>query len=89
MARLSLLLILITQIICSKMFRKLLDYFSIREKNTYKRNSKPPANYSLDTLNGSQLNKVEDFKYLGSSANSQHDIQCREAQAWAAVHVID
>ena len=32
---------------------------------------------------------VEDFKYLGSYKNSQHDIQCRKAEAWAAVHAID
>ena len=35
------------------------------------------------------MEKVEDFKYFGSYTNSQHDIQCRKAQAWAAVHALD
>ena len=40
-------------------------------------------------LNPSKTYEVEDFKYLGSYTNSQHDIQCRKAQAWAAVHALD
>ena len=50
---------------------------------------KPSANDSVLSSDGSQIEKVEDFKYLGSYTNSQHDIQCRKAQAWAAVHTLD
>ena len=49
----------------------------------------PSANYSVQSSDGSQIEKVEDFKYLGSYTNSRHDIQCRKAQAWAAVHALD
>ena len=41
----------------------------------------PSANDSVHSLDGSQIEKVEDFKYLRSYTNSQHDIQCRKAQA--------
>ena len=41
----------------------------------------PSANDSVHSSDGSQIEKVEDFKYLGSYTNSQHDIQCRKAQA--------
>ena len=37
----------------------------------------------------SQIEKVEDFKYLGSYTNSQYDVQCRKTQARAAVHALD
>ena len=49
----------------------------------------PSANDSVHSTDGSQIEKVEDFKYLGSYTNSQHDIQCRKAQAWPAVHALD
>ena len=47
------------------------------------------ANDNVHSSDGSQIEKVEDFKYLGSYTNSQHDIQCRKAQAWAVVHILD
>ena len=43
----------------------------------------PSANDSIHSSDGSQIEKVEDFKYLGSYTNSQHDIQCRK------VHTLD
>ena len=51
----------------------------------------PSTNDSVHSSDGSQIEKVEDFKYLGSYTNSQHDFQwqCRKAQAWAAVHALD
>ena len=49
----------------------------------------PSANDSVHSSDGSQIEKVEDFKYRGSYTNSQHDIQCRNAQAWAANHALD
>ena len=49
----------------------------------------PSANDSVHSSDGSQIEKVEVFQYLGSYTNSQHDIQCRNEQAWAAVHVLD
>ena len=39
----------------------------------------PSANYSVHSSDGSQIEKVDDFKYLGSYTNSQHNIQCRKA----------
>ena len=49
----------------------------------------PSANDSVHSSDGSQIEKVEDFIYLGSYTNSQRDIQCRKAQVWAAVHALD
>ena len=49
----------------------------------------PSANDSVHSSDGSQIEKVEVFQYLGSYTNSQHDIQCRNEQAWTAVHVLD
>ena len=49
----------------------------------------PSANDSVFSSERSQIENVADFKYLGSYTNSQHDIQCRKAQAWAAVHALD
>ena len=36
------------------------------------------ANHGIHTLDGNQIKKVEDFKYIGSFTNSHHDIQCRK-----------
>ena len=36
----------------------------------------PSANDSVHSSDGSQIEKVEDFKFLRSYTNSQHDIQC-------------
>lgn len=47
----------------------------------------PGSNHHLYTLDGIQIEKVEDFKYIGSYTNSQRDIHCRKAQA--AVHALD
>ena len=41
----------------------------------------PSADDSVHSSDGSQIEKVEDFKYLGSYTNSQHGIQCRKALA--------
>ena len=49
----------------------------------------PSANDNVHSSDGSQIEKVEDLKYLRSYKNSLHDIQCRKAQAWAAVHALD
>ena len=49
----------------------------------------PSDNDNVNSSDGSQIEKVEDFKYLASYTNSQHDIQCRKAQAWPAVHALD
>ena len=49
----------------------------------------PSAIDSVHSSDGGQIEKVEVFQYLGSYTNSQHDIQCRSEQAWAAVHVLD
>ena len=35
----------------------------------------PSANDSVHSSDGSKIEKVEDFKYIGSYINSQHDIQ--------------
>ena len=39
---------------------------------------KPSANNSVHSSDGSQIEKVEDFIFLGSYTNCQHDIQCRK-----------
>ena len=38
-------------------------------------------------MNGTQLDVVDDFKYLGSwAASTDHDIKARRAQAWKVLH---
>ena len=46
-------------------------------------------NDSVYFSDGSQIEKEADFKYIGSYTNPQNYIQCRKAQAWAAVHALD
>ena len=65
------------------MLTNLLDYFF------YTMHINPFVNDSVHSSDGTQIEKVEDFKNLGSFINSQHDIQCRKAQALAAFHVFD
>ena len=48
----------------------------------------PSANDSVHSSDGSKIEKVEDFKYIGSYTNSQRDNQCRKAQAWSTVYVL-
>ena len=41
----------------------------------------------IETLNGTQLEVVKDFKYLGSwVASTERDMKIRRAQAWQALH---
>ena len=47
----------------------------------------PPSHPSLNTIGGSILKEVEDFKYLGSWVNtSEKDIKIRKALAWKALN---
>ena len=47
----------------------------------------PPTHPSLNTIGGSILKEVEDFKYLGSWVNtSEKDIKIRKALAWKALN---
>ena len=41
---------------------------------------------SFKTMNGSELEMVEDFKYLGSYSQTLTEINTRMAQAWSALH---
>ena len=41
----------------------------------------PSPNDSVHSSDGSQTEKVDDFKYVGSCTNSQHDIQCTKVHA--------
>ena len=44
----------------------------------------------IKSLNGSNIKKVEDFKYLGSYiASTERDIEVRLGQAWGALHKLD
>ena len=46
-------------------------------------NISPPSN--VKTLDGTELQNISEFKYLGSSIpDSFHDFKCRKAQAWSA-----
>ena len=42
---------------------------------------------SKQYIDGTQLDVVDDFKYLGSwAASMEHDIKIRRAQAWKVLH---
>ena len=42
---------------------------------------------NVKTMDGTQLDVVDDFKYLGSwAASTEHDIKIRRAQAWKGLH---
>ena len=42
---------------------------------------------NVKTMDGTQLDVVDDFKYLGSwVASTEHDIKVRRAQAWKVLH---
>ena len=42
---------------------------------------------NVKTMDGTQLDVVDDFKYLGSwAASTDHDIKVRRAQAWKVLH---
>ena len=42
---------------------------------------------NVKTMDGTQLDVVDDFKYLGSwAASTEHDIKIRRAQAWKVLH---
>jgi len=46
-----------------------------------------PNAVNVNTLDGTKLNVVDDFKYLGSwVASTEHDIRTRRAQAWKVLH---
>lgn len=42
----------------------------------------------LRALDNTVIEKVDDFKYLGSWTNTSYDIECRKAQAWRALHAL-
>ncbi len=49
-----------------------------------------PPTSSIQTLDGTKLKNVSDFKYLGSSLpDSFQDFKCRKAQAWSACNKLD
>ena len=42
---------------------------------------------NVRTMDGTQLDVVDDFKYFGPwAASTKHDIQIRRAQAWKVLH---
>ena len=44
------------------------------------------TNEQLCSLDGTPIDIVEDFKYLGSYTNTRHDFNVRIAQAWGAIN---
>jgi hypothetical protein len=49
----------------------------------------PSANASdLLAIDGSRIDEVEDFKYLGSYTNTAYDMKIRIGQAWGASHAL-
>ena len=46
----------------------------------------PTSDELLHALNGSEIEKVDDFLYLGSYTNTPHDIDTRIGKAWGAIH---
>jgi hypothetical protein len=49
-----------------------------------------PTTSNVQTLDGTNLENIKDFKYLGSSLpDSFHDFKCRKAQAWVACNKLE
>ena len=46
------------------------------------------AGAPLYALDGSHIDLVEDFKYLGGYTNTAHDVKSRIGQAWGATHAL-
>jgi len=46
----------------------------------------PSSSQQLTTSDGSEIERVVDFKYLGGYTNSEKDMECRIAQAWSSLH---
>ena len=49
-----------------------------------------PSSTKVKSLNGTELQNIKEFKYLGSSMpDSFHDFKCRKAQAWVACNKLE
>ena len=49
-----------------------------------------PTTSNVHTLDGTKLENISDFKYLGSSIpDSFHDFKCRKGQAWSACNKLE
>lgn len=46
----------------------------------------PTSTHPLCTINGSEIERVEEFKYLGGYTNTVYDVKTRIGQAWGAAH---
>ena len=49
----------------------------------------PSSNNPLHALDGSTIERVEDFKYLGGYTNTAHDVSARIGQAWGAINSLE
>ena len=61
---------------------------SLNAKKTKYMVINPSTSDDVTALDGSKLDKVDDFKYLGSYTNTARDIECRKAQAWSALFAL-
>ena len=44
------------------------------------------SNDQMHALDGSEIEKVDDFLYLGSYTNTEHDVDTRIGKAWGALN---
>ena len=49
----------------------------------------PTTDIGTQSIGGTPAEKVDDFKYLGTYANTSHDIDARLAQAWSALNSLN
>ena len=49
----------------------------------------PTNNQLFKTIDGSELEKVHDFKYLGSYSETSTEVNTRMAQAWSALNSLE
>ena len=62
---------------------------SLNAKKTQLMHLNSVSNDELKSIDGSDIVKVEDFKYLGAYTDTCHDIDIRLAQAWSALNALD
>lgn len=60
----------------------------LNAKKTKYMHQNPSSADPIHALDGSVIEKVDDFKYLGGWTDTCHDIEVRKAQAWGAMHAL-
>ena len=61
----------------------------LNAKKTKYMHLNPTTDFGIQSIGGTQIEKVDDFKYLGAYTNTSHDIDTRLAHAWSALNSLN